>query len=117
MNGSSSLTDFLFSFEGRIGRQTFWLRFFLPVFVAMLIVVVIDGLLGIGGILVVVAELAILWPSLAVYAKRWHDRDKSGWWTLILLVPVIGGIWMLVECGFLKGSDGANRFGDDPVPA
>lgn len=117
MNGSSSLTDFLFSFEGRIGRQTFWLRYALPVFIAGVIITVIDGLIGLGGILAGVFQLAILWPSLAVYAKRWHDRDKSGWWTLIILVPVIGGIWMLVECGFLKGTDGANRFGDDPVPA
>ena len=117
MNGSASLTDFLFSFEGRIGRQTFWLRFALPVFIVGVIVVVIDGLLGLGAILVGLFELAILWPSLAVYAKRWHDRDKSGWWTLIILVPVIGGLWMLVECGFLKGTDGPNRFGEDPVPA
>lgn len=117
MNGSSSLTDFLFSFEGRIGRQTLWLRYMLPVIIAAVIVGVIDGLIGLGGILVGVFQLAILWPSLAVYAKRWHDRDKSGWWTLISLVPVVGGIWMLVECGFLKGSDGANRFGNDPVPA
>ena len=76
MNGSSSLTDFLFSFEGRIGRQTFWLRYVLPVFIAGVIVTAIDGLIGLGGILAGVFQLAILWPSLAVYAKRWHIENK-----------------------------------------
>ena len=117
MNGSPSLTDLLFSFEGRIGRRTFWLNFVLPVFIIAVIVVVVDGLIGLGGVLAILFQLAILWPSLAVYAKRWHDRDKSGWWTLIILIPVIGSLWMLVECGFLKGTAGSNRFGQDPVPA
>jgi uncharacterized membrane protein YhaH (DUF805 family) len=53
---------------------------------------------------------------LCVYGKRWHDRDKSAWWILIGLIPFIGWIWVLVEVGFLKGTDGPNRFGEDPVP-
>jgi uncharacterized membrane protein YhaH (DUF805 family) len=57
--------------------------------------------------------LITLWPSLALYAKRWHDRGKSGWWSLIMLIPIIGGIWMLIELGFLRGTDGPNRFGND----
>ena len=117
MNGSPSLTDLLFSFEGRIGRQTFWMKFVLPVIIVAVIVAGLDYLIGAGGILSGVFQLAILWPSLAVYCKRWHDRDKSGWWTLIVLIPLIGSIWILVECGFLQGTAGSNRFGEDPVPA
>jgi uncharacterized membrane protein YhaH (DUF805 family) len=49
--------------------------------------------------------------------KRFHDRDKSGWWLLISLVPLIGPLWLLVELGFLQGSEGANRFGPDPLAA
>jgi uncharacterized membrane protein YhaH (DUF805 family) len=59
--------------------------------------------------------LITLWPALAIYTKRWHDRDKSGWWTLIIFIPIIGSIWLLVELGFLRGTDGPNRFGDDPL--
>ena len=59
--------------------------------------------------------LLFLYPSLAVYTKRWHDRGKSGWWSLIALVPLIGGIWMLVECGFLRGTEGPNQYGNDPL--
>ncbi len=117
MNGSSSMTDFLFSFEGRIGRKELWLKFFVPYVVIGFIFGFIDGLIGLGGILVGLFYLAALWPYLAVLAKRWHDREKSGWWTLIVLIPIVGGIWILVECGFLKGSDGSNQFGADPVPA
>ena len=38
-----------------------------------------------------------IWISLAVSVKRWHDRDKSGWWILIGLVPLIGSIWQFIE--------------------
>ncbi|MCH8899533.1 MAG: DUF805 domain-containing protein, partial [Acidobacteria bacterium] len=62
-----------------------------------------------------VAYLAMIWPSLAISIKRWHDRDKSGWWVLIGLVPVIGGIWALVETGFLAGTSGPNQYGLDPL--
>ncbi|MCE0497666.1 MAG: DUF805 domain-containing protein [Methylacidiphilales bacterium] len=54
--------------------------------------------------------LASIWPMLAVQIKRWHDRNKSGWWCLIGLVPFIGGLWVLIECGCLPGVDEGNRF-------
>src|SRR5215207_8299926 len=53
-----------------------------------------------GSLIQAVIALAILYPSLAVAAKRFHDRDKSGWWILILFIPIIGFIWYLVELGF-----------------
>jgi hypothetical protein len=49
--------------------------------------------------------------DVIVYIKRFHDRDKSGWWVLIWLIPIIGAIWLLIELGFLKGTPGPNRFG------
>ena len=50
-----------------------------------------------------------------VYIKRFHDRDKSGWWVLLNLVPVIGWLWALIDNGFLRGTDGPNRFGENPL--
>ena len=55
------------------------------------------------------------WILLAACAKRWHDRDKSGWWALMNLIPIVGTIWVLIECGFLSGTPGRNRFGPDPL--
>jgi len=57
--------------------------------------------------------LVWLWTLLAVFVKRWHDRDKSGAWMFINLVPVIGWIWTLIECGLLPGTRGPNRYGAD----
>jgi len=58
--------------------------------------------------------LVLTWTHLAVFVKRWHDRNKSGWWVLINLIPVIGWFWTLIECGFLEGTVGANTYGPDP---
>jgi uncharacterized membrane protein YhaH (DUF805 family) len=61
----------------------------------------------------------LLWPILLmgiiVQIKRWHDRDKSGWWILVHFIPILGTLWCLMECGFAKGTDGQNRFGPDPL--
>jgi hypothetical protein len=48
-------------------------------------------------------------------AKRYHDRDKSAWWILICLLPIIGGIWQLIELGCLRGTEGSNDYGPDPA--
>ena len=67
-----------------------------------------------SGLLALFALLGILWLNLSVAAKRWHDRGKSGWWMLIGLVPIIG-LWAIIEPGFLRGTEGPNRFGNDPI--
>jgi uncharacterized membrane protein YhaH (DUF805 family) len=63
----------------------------------------------------IVCYVLMIWVSLATQVKRWHDRDKSGWWCLINLIPYIGGIWVLVECGCLRATEGANSYGPDPT--
>ncbi len=50
--------------------------------------------------------VAASWPSLAVGVKRSHDRNRSGWFLLIGLIPIIGSIWLLIELGFLRGTIG-----------
>jgi uncharacterized membrane protein YhaH (DUF805 family) len=53
-------------------------------------------------------------PSLMLTFRRLHDLDKSAWWYLLVLVPVIG--WIVLIVWFCtKGTDGANRFGEDPL--
>ena len=123
------------SFEGRINRQPFWLSL-LALIVLQWVLMMVIGLFVGGSMMgqidantdpalvagramtafipIMIISLIFLYPTLAVYTKRWHDRDKSGWWSLILLVPFVGAIWFLVECGFLRGSDGPNNYGNDP---
>ncbi len=107
---------FLFSFEGRINRKPFWL-FNLAVFALYVMVQLV-----VGGKLTfkqntasAIYNLVVLWPVLAVSVKRWHDRDKSGWWQLINFIPIIGALWALFEVGLLEGTEGENRFGSDPL--
>lgn len=101
--------------RGRIGRAAFWLYGVAALFGLGLLG---QMLLGIARIRHEHAEhivnLLLLWPAIATAAKRWHDRDKSAWWVLIVAIPVIGWIWALIENGLLRGTPGPNRFGLDP---
>jgi uncharacterized membrane protein YhaH (DUF805 family) len=106
------------SYSGRISRKVFWIYGVLLMMVGALVVFGIIGAVysaseTLGLILAVPAYIAMLWVSFAMQVKRWHDRNKSGWWVLIGFIPVIGGIWALIETGFLRGTVGPNRFGDD----
>lgn len=109
----------LTSFEGRINRAKFWAG--VGVLVAIGIVAsLIDLMLGTTsqngfGLISGITSLVSIYLALALYAKRWHDRDKSGWWSLIGLVPIIGFIWIVVELGILEGTKGANKYGPDPL--
>jgi len=115
------ITEVLFTFEGRITRSEFWLKGLLPIFIVISIPNCIllygtdsDGAHAISYILSFVS----LWPTLALYIKRLHDRNRSGWLLLTLLIPfvcIIFAIWLLVETWFLRGTVGSNRFGEDPL--
>ena len=110
-----SLVQLYFSLSGRIGRQTYWLKGFLPLIVLSVIAGVIEGMVSThsdySGVPTMLLRLLLFWPSLALTVKRWHDLDKSGWWVLIGLIPIVGVIWAFIETGFLKGTEGPNRFG------
>lgn len=67
-----------------------------------------------------VVSLALAWVSFASVVRRMHDRGKSGWWALLYLVPGIGWLWLLIECGFLPGKTAARQapaFTPAPSPA
>ena len=96
----------LFSFQGRIPRKTYWMW---GVGALLLIAIFFFILLGILGVkdqtTQYLVNALLLWPSLAITVKRWHDPDKSAWWLLILLVPVIGacGHWSIrASCAALS---------------
>ncbi|MDC5820202.1 DUF805 domain-containing protein [Vibrio europaeus] len=138
-----SMKELLFSFQGRIGRKTYW------IWNVVYYLMIVGFALGMNVLAPSIAHLilpvfliVILVPDLAITAKRWHDRGKSSWWLLLNIPLVIGrmtvpvgdpslagqpsmlqaatsftalacGIWILVECGFLKGTDGENQYGPE----
>jgi uncharacterized membrane protein YhaH (DUF805 family) len=102
--------DKLVSFSGRIGRGAYWVTSFGTVILYLVALLLMNrGVIGlIVGITLYVVGIVI---GLAAQTKRWHDRDKSGWWCLIAFVPVIGGLWAVIETGFLPGTPGSNQYG------
>ena len=71
------------------------------------------NLMGPYGPISLLLILGLIVPNIAVSVRRLHDTDRSGWWMLIVLVPLIGGITLLVFF-VLEGTRGDNRFGSDP---
>ncbi len=88
-------------FSGRSRRKEYW-YFALFVVVISIVLTIIDGLIGAydrstgAGLLSGIFSLAILIPSIAVSVRRLHDIDRTGWWVLISLVPLIGFIVLIV---------------------
>jgi uncharacterized membrane protein YhaH (DUF805 family) len=151
----------MFSFEGRIGRQDFWICHLILFGISIVLGIALFSA-AIGPILALgmaseknggdvddaaalaamaplfpmmgiffLAQLAMLWPSLAIDVKRLHDRDQSGWLVLIFVfakfvswIPIIGLIpglgsflFWLINLGILEGTMGPNRYGPSPNPA
>jgi len=105
-------------FRDRARRAEYW-WFYLFVIIAFTVASIIDSLLGFGGsvgpygILSALLGLAMLIPSLAAGVRRLHDTDRSGWWLLMALIPLIGLLVLLVFY-VSEGTRGDNRFGPDP---
>lgn len=108
--------DVWLTFDGRIPRSEFWLKGVLPIFVINLLLSAIDSIIT-GGLIATLASIVLIYPMVAIAIKRFHDRNKSGWWALILIIPIIGILWVLIEGGIFKGTEGPNNYGPDPVPA
>lgn len=103
-------------FTGRAPRSEFW-WWALFTFVVSIVLQFVDGsVLGAdpmqGDIQVLSSlwSLAVLLPSIAVAVRRLHDTDRSGWWYLLVFIPILG--WLVLLYFFvLKGTEGQNRFG------
>src|SRR5438105_1179695 len=117
------------NFHGRAPRSAYWWVFLFNVIVAV-ITSILDQSLGIAytmqgpagpislgyGPIYSIYVLAILLPSLALSVRRLHDRDKSGWWFLLVFIPIVGAIILLIWFA-LPGTPGDNRFGTNPLAA
>jgi uncharacterized membrane protein YhaH (DUF805 family) len=95
------------TFEGTASRSEFWWFWLFLVAVAI-------ALGAVSETLAAIFNLATIVPSLAAGARRLHDTDRSGWWQLLMFVPVIGWIVLLV---FFIQEGKANRYGISTIPA
>jgi nitrate/nitrite transporter NarK len=133
----------LFAFKGRIPRASFWgtliLAVILTAFILLMttLIVVPKGMIYVSGESVKqVAEkffvapntspyilafrliwlAGMAWIAIALQIKRWHDLGKTGWLTLLNLVPVAGTLISLFILGFSKSASGHNQYGDEAGP-
>ncbi|WDR06750.1 DUF805 domain-containing protein [Devosia rhodophyticola] len=101
------------SFEGRINRAPFWAGV-VVLFLVSLVVTFVLGLLHLS-FLGNLFALVMVYPGVALYAKRWHDRSKSGWWSLVMLIPLLGLIYAIYEIGIQEGVPEDNQYGSNPL--
>ena len=87
------------NFSGRARRKEFW-YFFLVQTGLTILAMIVDSIIFSSetGIFYAIVALSLFLPSIAVGIRRLHDTGRSGWWILISLVPLIGGIVFLVFC-------------------
>ena len=100
------------NFSGRACRSEYW-YWILFIVIADIVTGIIDAALGIQ-LVTSIFGLVTLLPSLAIAIRRLHDLDRTGWWILLGLIPLIGWIILLIWY-VTKGTDGPNRFGPDPL--
>ena len=129
----------LFSFEGRISTYDFQKKSSTAVRIGIIsfLVLLLDLFLAFPGtdflktlssflskgsfpfIISLIIFFTLLASSFLIFlsaaARRFHDRDKSGWWSLSALLPFIGSVWFLTELNYSKGTDGPNKYGPDPL--
>lgn len=83
------------NFEGRARRKEYWF-YTLAIFITIIIAMILDNILGTGFLLYAIVVLGTFLPSLAVGIRRLHDTNRSGWWYLICLIPLIGPILLII---------------------
>jgi uncharacterized membrane protein YhaH (DUF805 family) len=99
-------------FTGRALRSEYW-YWILGIVIISVVLSIIDISIG-TQVLSYLFSLATLLPGLAVGARRLHDTDRSGWWLLLGLIPLVGAIILIVWFA-TEGTSGPNRFGG-PAP-
>jgi uncharacterized membrane protein YhaH (DUF805 family) len=99
------------NFSGRAARSEYW---FWTLFVVLVSIVcnIID-MVATAGILGIIVGLGLFLPGLAVSIRRLHDLDRTGWWVLIAFTGI--GIILLIVWACMKGTDGPNQYGPDPL--
>ena len=103
-------------FSGRARRKEYWF-FFLLYLILYVIAITIDLSMGMVdevsgyGVFTGLLTLGFILPGIAVLVRRLHDIDKSGWWALLSIVPLVNLVLVVFAC--MDGTKGENRFGPD----
>ena len=101
------------TFSGRSRRKEYWMFFLINISISIVLAFSPFVLGALGGLLYMGYALAMIVPGIALAVRRLQDQGKEWTWIFIGLVPLIGGIWLLVlMC--TEGTKGENKYGLDP---
>ena len=116
LSGWEHFLWFSFSFRGRLNRKPYIIFGLIvnALYLAIMLMTVTYDKKS-REILEIIFALVFIWPVLAIQAKRWHDIDRSAWWILISFIPLIGSVITFYRTFVLSGTDGPNRYGEDPL--
>ncbi len=101
------------TFSGRARRKEIWM-FAIFSFLVALVIGVIEGMIGMPFVLSGFYYLAMILPSWAVSVRRLHDTRRSGWWLLVSLIPVVGGLILFILLYCVDSEPGDNMYGENP---
>lgn len=99
-------------FTGRARRKEYWMFVLINAIITIVLLLIDEGIFG-TPILQSIYSIAVLVPSLAITVRRLHDIGKSGWWYLIVFIPIVGFIWLIVLLA-TDSQRGENEWGSDP---
>ena len=107
-----NIRSILFSFQGRVNRKIWWTSFVVGTIVIAVCAFLDLCATGQGHLsfLTPISIAILIWPLLAIQIKRFHDRNKSGWWGLIGFIPYVGSLWLIIELGFFGPVEEGNRY-------
>ncbi len=104
--------------QGRASRSAFWWWALFTLLGSIAMSIVDGAISGVSftgtGMLETLFSLGTLLPSITVAIRRLHDIGRTGWWLLLVFVPVVGWIVLLIFY-VTRGNDGANDHGPDPL--
>jgi uncharacterized membrane protein YhaH (DUF805 family) len=107
------LTTNYANFNTRSSRPEYWWWVLFSFIVGIIFYVLIMAVPAIR-YLQMIYSLAVLIPSIAVAVRRLHDLDKSGWWFLLIFIPIIG--WIILIYWYIQpGTPGENQYGPPPL--
>ena len=110
----------IWGYKGRINRKTFWVSYVLMLLVISFFREVDQGILihlmpefPMAFFRVAFAGV-VCYPLIPITFKRLHDTNSSGWSFFLCILPVIGQVYTVIQCGCIQGTKGGNRYGEPP---
>jgi uncharacterized membrane protein YhaH (DUF805 family) len=100
------LIDLLYSLRGRVSRGDFWYATLLVLSMFVVLSIGLSAAFGgaLPGVLSVLLYMHLYWSLAALSIKRYHDLGRSGWWLLLLAIPLVGPAWVLGHSCSARGN-------------